>query len=436
MPVVIPIVDRSPIGLIPTVLRKCWDELLAAVYGVEDLSGYPVDCEFTIDQYGILYLLQSRPVAALTAYKDKPLLLPIASSSPLPSVLISHPKVSLRLRCEREGIDISRGWIVTQTAWTKVAPFGFPLGCYTSVLVYPKLLQGKVRRQFSADGYSGASLLLAESCDYWVRHVFVAEVIDPVGTGVACRHKGHFIIEVAKGHFVPKGVVDTTVYELHNNEIVLVKQPLQKWFFGIDPLTGGAIRHEWSGMPGLTDEQIKNVGKILEMLNLKDGDILEFGVDLNQKIYVIDIQTTSDSNTELIVTSRVVSTGQCEGELIIWEGDASDSTSTHFFEFSFDATSKNPVFHPVVVAAERPDITLISFLMGLAKNGKRVVGMIFRIYSPLCHLSLLLREAGVPAIVIEDFEPHGLTAGAWVRIEATASDGQVFTMSPKLNNTI
>src|SRR5262249_50710894 len=129
--------------------------------------------------------------------------------------------------------------------------------------------------------------------------------------------------------------------------------------------------------------------------------------------------------TDLIASSRVVSTGQCEGELLIWMDTGSDGTSSHFFEFSFSATSRDPALHPVVVAAERPDIALIGFLMNLAQEGKRVVGMIFRVYSPLCHLSLLLREADIPAIVVDALEPLGIKEGTWVRVEATVQDGRV-----------
>src|SRR5262249_711694 len=163
------------------------------------------------------------------------------------------------------------------------------------------------------------------------------------------------------------------------------------WFFGIDPVTGAAVRHEWDGKAERTGEQVMRLDQILGRLGLNDGDILEFGVDLNQNVYVIDIQKARESGTDPITSSRAGATGQGGGELVIWTGTSSDGSSAHFFEFSLSATSKDPALRPVVVAAERPDISLIGFLMNLAEKGKRVVGMIFRVYSPLCHLSLLLR---------------------------------------------
>jgi hypothetical protein len=296
------------------------------------------------------------------------------------------------------------------------------------VLIHPPLLNGKVRRQFSADAYSGAALLLAEAREHWVRHVFIAEVTNPISTGIACRQAGRTLIEVARGHFVPKGIVDTTIYEFDSEKINMLRQAQQLWFFDIEPSTGTAVRHECSIYPELNDAQVRRIDTILQVLDLSDGDILEFGVDQSQSVYVIDLQTVSKFRGAVVGGCRVVSTGQCEGELLIWSDSRPDAASTHFIEFAFAAMSNDSQLEPVVVAAERPDITLIGFLMTLQQKGKRVVGMIFRVYSPLCHLSLLLREAGIPAIVVDAFAATGLAPGVWVRIDASTQHARVATI--------
>ena len=43
----------------------------------------------------------------------------------------------------------------------------------------------------------------------WLCITIIQEIFDPIFTGIAKKIEDGFLIEIAKGHFLPKGVVPT-----------------------------------------------------------------------------------------------------------------------------------------------------------------------------------------------------------------------------------
>src|SRR5205085_3769749 len=124
-------------------LRASWGQLLGACSKVEKGWGVPVDCEFTITEAGQLFILQARPISALTSWKTITHLLEVRTGNSLPSSVESHPKVQLRFQCQRSDVAISPAWIATETKWYRLPQFDMPEESYTSVLLHPHLLNGK-----------------------------------------------------------------------------------------------------------------------------------------------------------------------------------------------------------------------------------------------------------------------------------------------------
>ncbi len=178
----------------------------------------------------------------------------------------------------------------------------------------------------------------------------------------------------------------------------------------------------------LRGDQLKAISEMVTKLSLEEGGYLEFGVNDEGDAFVIDIQRGGAEGKRLIANRQVVSLGEAEGTLLVISVPASSGADDHFFEFATNLSSSDETLDPVVIAAIRPELGLLREFEKLAKQGKRVVGAIFEVYSPLSHLSVLLREWGIPAIVLPDFRNNELSQAIRVRIIASSSGGTVMRM--------
>jgi hypothetical protein len=424
-PVSVRFSENSILGILPPPLSECWSNLYQWCIGVEAYIRAPVDCEFTMNGKGELFLLQARPVAALTSWKHPSELLPIRLGQRLPASVVSHPKVRLRLECEKEAVAISPAWIATESKWFHVPKFNLPAGSYTSVLLHPRLLHGKVKRRFSTDGYSGALAVLRDATDYWVRHAIVASLIPSQLTGIGTVFGKKIIVEVARGHFIPKGLVDTTVYELEGDAYSLLQQPPQHFYYDVNPESGEAERKDSESYTSLTGEQLRSIETVIHKLRSNDGDCLEFGVDLEGRVFVIDVQRNHSGIESLPSNNQVISLGEAEGILMIVNTASGAGAEDHFFEFVSSISTNTESKEQVIVAFVRPELGLLREFQQLSKLGKQIVGAICEVYSPLSHLSLLLREWGIPTIVIPGFRDSPLAKASKVRITASNEGGTI-----------
>lgn len=415
---------RPPAGLPPPLLQR-WEELIDQCFALEHEWEIPIDCEFTVAADGVLYFLQARPIASLTALPMTAQLESVEEKVHLPAVAESHPKVQLRRLCQRSGVPISKAWIARTSAWEPLRFFRLPKATYTSVLIHPRTVDGTVRRRFSRDGYTGAAQVLADAGDHWVRYAIVAEVLRAIYTGMATRSEDTTIVEVARGHFVPKGIVDSTVYEVVGEQVHLVEQPLQRWFYEIDPVSGEAQKRACESRVALEHGQVLGISRILSRLKLESGACLEFGILDGGQAYVIDIQRGQPGQQALVNVRNVVALGEARGELVCVLAPSADGPEGHFYDFAESALQAPPEASPVVVAASRPEIGLLREFGRLAGLDKRVVGAVFEHNSPLCHLCVLLREWNIPAVVIPGFMQSDAARSQFVRVIATLEGGQV-----------
>lgn len=102
------------------------------------------------------------------------------------------------------------------------------------------------------------------------------------------------------------------------------------------------------------------------------------------------------------------------------------STDNHFIDAQIDPKRANEDVTPIIAVSWLPALELAGEMRHLENSGHRVVGVVFGVYSPLCHLSILLREWGVPAIVNPDIFTMDNIEGAWAGITATESNGSLY----------
>jgi len=413
---------------------------------IEKKLCYPIDIEWCIEEEtGNLYILQTRPVTDVFHQGDSIVRVSLANQQLFPNSVANNHKVELRLTAEKTNIMVSKANLViinhTESALESLdlSILSPTQNCkaYSVVLIQPRTLSGKVVRRFvsslvskdtsenesfeipqqytvvSSPEYSNVKDSITDivkdcSKEYWLSILIVQEVFDPKYSGIIKAIPEGYIIELARGHFIPKGAVSTSQYVVDVEGRVLYKTEVyQDKLFKI---VNGYVLSENSST---TDEALvslseQGLGEIVErfkLLLVEDGTAVEFGVleaeDSNEITpYLIDlIEEDSDEIIDLqSISSGIISKGTVTGKLIVLneESNPEDTLNRHFHDVMEIqvATKEAHIF-----LCQRPDISLLKII---ETYDHKKLGFIFREGSVLCHLALVLREKGIPAIVFSD----------------------------------
>jgi hypothetical protein len=213
------------------------------------------------------------------------------------------------------------------------------------------------------------------------------------------RIKTGYIVELAAGHFVPKGVVPVSKYIFdENGTIMSIDRKSQESCFDI--IDGAVLKcvldPPYSGVEGKEASEI--VAAFSELLI--PGRVIEFGRKINPDdgvaagLYLIDYG--DDEATDRIESSQVhegiISAGRIAGRVVRVADASASALHAHLGDklVARDGTSEGPI----VYVAKYPSIELAHFLEGSCE-----ISFIFEQGSMLCHLALLLRERQIPAII-------------------------------------
>lgn len=431
-------------------------DLISALGVMESDFQRPADIEWAVDKSGQLWLLQARPVVL------PHLQLVDARSGPglaaLPGVIAGHSKVRLRLASRRANVLMSDAVILTASADASgiELPTWLPsprAAGLSIVLLHPCRTQNKVQREFAqVDGFDvpfftsgcrryairrypwgeGAAAVardvLARGLDWnWLAGVVVQEIYDAAATGIVRKLGSDFVAELAVGHFVPKGVVDTSLFIVSQTGDVLesrrVEQDVAYRFINGHVVTERPLEEQLQ----LSDDEIGSaVLQIAPMFSDYPNAALEFGILKDRqggevRGYVIDVaesdsQATADRLDPRLVRDGVLSPGRAEGRALRVANADDAELDTHLLE-QFEATGES--IRDAVLVADRASVDLLP-LVGLCDAN---VAFVFRRASLLAHLCIVLRERGIPAISLENDDLFGkLIEGSPLTVEASETN--------------
>jgi hypothetical protein len=428
-----------------------WD-LVTGLDQIEADHGSPVDIEWAIDQGGKLWILQARPVVLpqvqrIDGRSCKDLTL-------LSGVIAGHPKMGLRVAAARMRVMMSDAVILTATS---DAPTISLSGWHPSkdaaglsiVLLHPAGVHRKVQREFAqVDGtdvpfftlgcrryairrYPSQEAAATVATDVlrrglqesWVASVIVQEIYDAEATGIVRKLGDEFLVELAVGHFVPKGVVDPTrlvvsasgkVVESHR-----INQQTAYRFINGYVVTEHPVEEQLQ----LSDDEVAlAIGQIAPLFQEYPEAALEFGIMRNRdgsvSGYVIDMaEGDSESCARQLdlnlIRAGVVSAGRVIGHVMRVSNDTAAELDTHFLE-GFGVPEKR--LEDVVIVADRASVDLLPLVNRCGSN----TAFVFRHASVLAHLCVVLRERGIPAVALEDGDLFdGLDVGSKVTVEAS-----------------
>lgn len=402
---------------------------------IEGKVNAPVDIEWCIDSNNELFILQCRPITGIFPKQTGIIPINLKSEELIPSQVKQNDKVKIRLLAQRNNIDISNAYLVVninssvidEIALSKIQPEERCKG-YSVVLIFPKTISGNIIRHFaenevsrqdsafrtcqrydvrSYQDYGNLKGILqsiqAKCCEAsWLCVAIIQEIFEPVFTGIAKKIEDGFLIEVAKGHFVPKGVVPTSQYVLNTEKKLLFKsEVIQEYAYKISQ--GTVSKENINTLISVDENTLSGIIKNLMPVLSAGVQAVEFGLleDANSKTlvpYLIDL-VDDNSQTELsskLISQGVISTGIRSGKANILDTKTLGHNSLEL-HFHNHFENKNTIDEEIIFVTETPDIALLEILKHY-NNDK--IGFVFKEGSALSHFSIVLREKKIPAIVI------------------------------------
>jgi hypothetical protein len=404
---------------------------------IENKLNLPVDIEWCINQENKLILLQCRPITTIFSNLNKIFKVNSQIKNIIPNRYIESDKIKLRFIAEEYGIHISDAYLLVCDLKEDRLPLDEDeidiskseyYKSYNVVILFPHKIDGKIVREFlgknenintsitcwrfalrSMPKYKNLKDCLNEyyfqiKKHYWSCSIIIQEIYTPTYTGIIKKINDNFIIEIAKGHFVAKGNIPTSSYTLdkNGNTITLNEIIQDKWIEIVEGYIIDRIATP-NEKTSINSDIQKKIIKQFTPLFEKESNCIEFGLLSSESEtipYLIDyVSDEKDKGIEIdSVEKGIISSGKITGKLSKLEL-VSHEEALHIHFHSSQTHNEYKDLDPTIFYAELPSIEYINILNSY--NNKNI-GFVFNGGSYLCHLSVLLREKNIPAIILRN----------------------------------
>jgi phosphohistidine swiveling domain-containing protein len=420
---------------------------------VEAAFGFPVDIEWVVDGHGV-WFVQARPVV-LPSSGTIPLV--AGQFDRLPVAIRYHPKVAIREAATASGIPMSRAVVElwSESGNTPDPSLNLDASSRLSVvegvsvvLLHPRLIDDKVVREFAPVDATNVDFWTRECRRYsvrryptfsdirtttanvldrglkrsWLSAAIVQEIHGAHATGILRRSPDGYVVELARGHFVPKGFVTTSRFQIdpafHVVESERLEQTVIYHFVNGHVVTESPAEQQLA----LTDAQVGSAVKQLAPMFEKYPDAaIEFGILTSGSrivAYLIDAAEADVAGIETpmsLLASGVISGGTARGS-VLRVPQVGDGGEQHFDAHLAEVFSSADPITGVVLVAHRASIDLLPLVHRANSN----CAFVFRSASALAHLAVVMRERRVPAVVVGPQLHAALADGDVVTIDAVS----------------
>ncbi len=383
--------------------------LLELARTAEDSLDGPADIEWALTERGLV-LLQARLITGIGRRRSglEVELIPVghAHADRMPHDVRQHDKVALRLLAESLGIPISRGFIaLCKQPWNEhVEDLARELrtwGEFMAVLLSPFHWNGKILRKIGV-GPTAADVLRGcfhELSGHRGPFALLLKELQPTArTGVAVRlADGRVLAEVTRGHFITKGIAGATGYFLsESGDKEHVREGGQESMTVVEHGKARTVRVD---MPArLSDDELVQLRDVLQKLSAHHPEAgIEFGYTPGGEFFLVDLYE-SPAVAPTFTNYDVLSSGRIVGRvryLDLDDGAVEESIARHVHDSRDVATAA--VAEPEIVVVNRPYHHLDSLVYAAAPNA---LGFVCEDGSLLCHLAVVMREKGIPGLLL------------------------------------
>lgn len=418
------------------------NQLVDAVIQLRDLLGRPVDIEWAVSAAGELVILQLRPIVLPSGGVID--LDSAAAFAGLPGCVRAHSKLGLRAVAATANVPMSPARAILANAVAgapevpPLAPSAWSAG-RSVVLLHPTHVEGRIVREFTKDcgtdveffvrecqryairqypEQSGAVQAVVETLDRGLENAAFAcvveqEILHAYATGILRRTGEGYLIDIALGHFVPKGYVETTTFALSTRlEPVSQVQTTQTKAYHF--INGHVVVETppYEDLELSCDDLAMVVNTLQPILLVHPDAAVEFGVIGHPgklSAYLIDI---ADSDNEEAAPSAadlargIVSSGFAEGPIVdLRDSTTSDDLNAHLHDTV--RAGEHAGLAPAIYLAKAASVDLLP----IVRAAHPASGFLFERASILAHLPVVLRERGIAAMKLPIEEISNIVEG-------------------------
>ena len=368
--------------------------MTSAIAQLESITSGPADIEWAISE-GVCYFLQIRPITS-HQIGSIPSIIDLSEEhtySMIPKRIRNHHKIAFRQVCASKNLPISFGNLLTinsEIDYDVIQSAHLGWGDSMAVLLTPQRIDGSVQR-ISFVGNDIEKLFeflrkIQNECPRFT--ILTKELQETAYTGLALIDGTVGEIEIGAGHFLSKGLTDPWRFEIENDAI---SEPSDRLLpmAGIQ-ISDGGIQGTGGDVPPPSISELQNILEVLKIIQENyPKHCIEFGIEPNGGPFLIDHYPAEISDEG---SNQVLSSGSFTGKVLRIENeDLLASIDSHFH----DVREGNDI-EDLILVADRPRLSLVKYL---PKEGGNI-GFLFENGSRLCHLAVLLRERGIPAMFV------------------------------------
>ena len=370
--------------------------ITSAITQLESITSGPADIEWAISGE-VCYILQIRPITS-HQIGTLPGIIDLSeenSYSTLPKRISNHHKIAFRQVCASNNLPISFGNLLTinsEIDYDGIQRAHMGWGDSMAVLLTPQRIDGRVQRiSFVGSDIEKLFKFLQKIQNECTRFtILTKELQETAYTGLALIDGGGGEIEIGAGHFLSKGLTDPWRFVIEDGVIGEPSDRLLQ-MAGIQ-IGDGGIQGTGGDVAPPSISELQNILEVLKTIQESyPKHCIEFGIEPNGVPFLIDHYPAEMSDEGL---NQVLSAGSFTGKVLRIENeDLLASIDSHFH----DVREGNDI-EDVILVADRPRLSLVKYL---PKEGGNI-GFLFENGSRLCHLAVLLRERGIPAMFVGD----------------------------------
>jgi len=397
---------------------------------IEKELNFPVDIEWAMDKNSSkLYILQCRPITNIFLKNETICKICKKEIDRIDKRFINSDKIDLRILSESKNVLMSDAYLISINCnhnmvldYFKSIPRSKICFGYSVVILFPRHISDKVIRSFVGDGNNFERYVSChrfkiraypdfdniQNCinemysiakeESWICSIIVQEIIRPVYTGIVKKNNEDYILEVARGHYISKGIVPLTRYIVKSDMSIDKNEVNQEEYIEIVEGCTIQFNNKLNSLIQLEDDEIFELIECFRDLLLDERTIVEYGITkINSKSvpYLIDcMKSNIDKQIDTKkIENGIISEGKIIGKMkILSRIDTKDAINYHFYDKMGLEISlcENTIYYS--------DLPSIEFNY-LLKSDNGSIGFVFGGGSVLCHLSTLLREKNIPAII-------------------------------------
>ena len=427
-------------------------EIALTLKKLENMSKIPIDIEWALDQENNLFLLQCRPMTGIF-FKERTIF-PIDNENEkfIPISVKNNDKIKIRLLADKYNVRASKAHLFLINNLTKFPNIPKEIEIarseycksYSTVILYPSTHQGEIQRLFATleindknfmrychrygvraiDNANSVNASLYKLVDlvkdeYWTTVIILQEFYDSDYSGIIKKLNDGYLVEIAKGQFIAKGILQPTKYVFDFNLNLLEKNEIDQTR-EVNIIDGEIEENEYDKpvLVSFSENEAKTIVREFKPILDNQDSIIEFALLKNDEKKVIPYlyDLVDDDSTNKLsfndINSGILSPGELTGKLEKLKDFDNLNENLHL-HFHNETNNVSVDQENIVFYTKMPSISLLK-LLNLYDNNK--IAFIFERGSILAHFSIVLREKKIPAILLNS--KINLDEGQIVKIDA------------------